>query len=252
MMTADERWLLFVYQPTALFSLKSSRATSTVGKTLLTPTFYAAKMAFVDVALRHALTEDPERLVADLAIARLSIGLPAAACVTGTIQRVRQETRAEDRKKDATAPPYRATIAMREVVHYQGFITLAFDLSTCRPGLADLLTMAAPGINYLGKRGSFVQYCGRERRQKLDASFTQRFDEVSNQLPEMRHVATLDDFGPGASFDALNTFSRTGIKRGIHRSFVKTAVPLGVQNFGFGFVQYARAEAGRIPRYEGD
>ena len=114
------------------------------------------------------------------------------------------------------------------------------------------MTTAAPGINYLGKRGSFVQYCGRERRQKLDASFTKRFDEVSNRLPEMFHLATLDDFGPGASFDALNTFSRTGIKREIHRLFVETAVPLGVQNFGFGFVQYARAEAGNITRYEGD
>ena len=34
-------WLLFEYEPTTLFSLKTSRATSTVGKTLLTPTPYA-------------------------------------------------------------------------------------------------------------------------------------------------------------------------------------------------------------------
>jgi hypothetical protein len=190
--------------------------------------------------------------VADLAAARLCIGVPVAACVTGTIQRVRQETRAEDRKKDPSAPPYRATIAMREVVHYQGFITLAFDLATCTPYLADLLATAAPGINYFGKRGSFVQYCGRERRQSLDDSFTQRFDEVKSTLPETVHLATLDDFGPRASFPALNSFSRAGIKRDIHRSFVETAVPLGVHNFGFGFVHYVRSEAGRIPRYEGD
>ena len=38
-------WIVFAYQPTALFSLKTSRATSTVGKTLLIPTPYAVKMA---------------------------------------------------------------------------------------------------------------------------------------------------------------------------------------------------------------
>src|ERR1700731_2134678 len=66
-------WLLFEYEPTALFSLKTSRATSTVGKTLLTPTPYAAKMAFIDVALRHGLAGDPESLVRWLAAARLRI-----------------------------------------------------------------------------------------------------------------------------------------------------------------------------------
>ena len=34
----SQGWLVFEYAPVSLFSLKSSRATSTVGKTLLTPT----------------------------------------------------------------------------------------------------------------------------------------------------------------------------------------------------------------------
>ena len=69
------RWLVFQYAPAALFSLKSSRATSTVGKTLLTPTPYAVKMAFLDAALRHGLTGDPGGLVRWLAGANLRIGL---------------------------------------------------------------------------------------------------------------------------------------------------------------------------------
>src|ERR1700688_2763956 len=136
-------------------------------------------MAFIDVALRHGLAGDPESLVRWLAAARLRIGLPASACVTTTIQRVRQQTRAEDRKRDPAAPPYRTTIAMREVVHYQGRITLAFDLATCSVDLIDLLTKAAPAINYLGKRGSFMQYCGCARREQLDESFTHPFTDVS-------------------------------------------------------------------------
>jgi hypothetical protein len=110
----SDQWLVFLYWPTALFSLKASRATSTVGKSLLIPTPYAVKMAFLDAALRHNLTNDPAGLVRMLADVQVRIGVPDHACVTGTIQRVRQETRVEDRKKDRTLPYYRPTIAMLE------------------------------------------------------------------------------------------------------------------------------------------
>lgn len=233
------RWLKLVYVPTGLFSLKISRATSTVGKTLLTPTFYAAKMALVDVALRDGLTQDADALVRHLSAADMRIGVPAEACVTGTIQKVRQETRAEDRKKNPDAPPYKPTIAMREVVHYRGTIALAFDLTTCPENLPELLTKIAPRINYFGKRGSFVQYARCERISNLDASFTQSINRLSGELPTLCHLAIMDDFGPEASFEALNSFSSLKIKRGAHRLFVETVVPLGIRNVGPGFVHYS-------------
>src|SRR5215471_14763409 len=93
------QWLEFQYSPVALFSLKMSRATSTAGKTLLIPTPYAAKMAFVDAGLRHNMTRDPDTLVRSLAKAIVRIGVPQHACVTGTIQSVRQEIRDVERKR---------------------------------------------------------------------------------------------------------------------------------------------------------
>jgi len=51
------RWLLAEYQPTALFSLKISSATSSVGKTLIVPTPYSIKMALVDAAFRVGLSD---------------------------------------------------------------------------------------------------------------------------------------------------------------------------------------------------
>jgi hypothetical protein len=96
---AEEHWLVFQYSPVALFSLKMSRATSTAGKTLLIPTPYAAKMAFVDACLRHNLTRDPDTLVRSLAKAIVRIGVPQHACVTGTIQSIRQEIRDVERKR---------------------------------------------------------------------------------------------------------------------------------------------------------
>jgi hypothetical protein len=235
-------WLVFTYRPTALFSFKNTRATSTVGKSLLVPTPYAVKMAFVDAALRHGLTGDAEELVRMLTEAQVRIGVPDHACVTGTIQRVLQETRAEDRKKDRSLAYYRPTIAMREVVFYSGLLALAFDLASFAAHFSDLLMRTAPAINYFGKRGSFMQYWGGERRESLDESFTQPVEAVDPQCSLSNEIATLDDFGPGATFGALNTFTSTEMKRGVHRKFVKTSIPFKVRNFGFGFAHYARED----------
>jgi hypothetical protein len=242
------RWLVFQYAPAALFSLKSSRATSTVGKTLLTPTPYAVKMAFLDAALRHGLTGDPGGLVRWLAGANLRIGVPRHACVTGTIQSVRQEIRDVERKRHPEMPPYRATIAMREFVHYQGTMRLAFDLKSCPPEFIALLLHVAPAINYLGKRGSFVQYLSGATHATLDAAFTQPVDDRDASLPAWGQRAALDDFGARASFAALNSFAPTGVRRDIDRRFVETVVPLNVYNAGPGFVHYSAEGAEDVNR----
>jgi hypothetical protein len=232
-------WLVFRYAPVALFSLKSSRATSTAGKTLLTPTPYAAKMAFLDVMLRHGLIEDADSVVRWLARATLRIGLPEHACVTGTIQSIRQETRDVERKRKPGLPPYRASIGMREFVHYAGTVGLAFDLKTCPPDLTGLLIHVAPAINYLGRRGSFLQYLSGQRQPELDSTFTQELNDGDTNLPARGQREMLDDFGTRASFAALNSFSTTAVQGGVHRRFVETMVPLKVHNAGPGFVHYS-------------
>ena len=231
------RWFLFRYTPVTLFSLKMSRATSTAGKTLLIPTPYAVKMAFVDAALRHGLAGNADELIKRLAKADVRIGVPEHACVTGTIQMVRQETREIERKKNPQLPWYRANIAMREFVHYQGGLRLAFDRDTCHSELIVLLRQIAPAVNYLGKRGSFFQYVGYSERHDLDSTFTQAVDKDLGD-PAGGQRVTLDDFGAGATFDALNSFSPAQLKWQIHRRFVETFVPLSLHNTGPGFTHY--------------
>ena len=95
-------WLILHYQPT-VFSLKPARATSTVGKTLLVPTPYAVKMALLDARpeMRPTL-QTPDAFVKALSSkTAVHIGVPDEACVTGTIQKIRQEP-----KKSSPELPY--------------------------------------------------------------------------------------------------------------------------------------------------
>jgi hypothetical protein len=160
--------------------------------------------------------------------------------VTGTIQGIRQETRDAERGRKPDLPPYRSSIAFREFVHHQGPIALAFDLKTCSPDYVPLLLQAAPAINYLGKRGSFVQYLSGAWQPRLDSTFTMAVHGANERSARSGQRAVLDDFGPGASFEKLNSFAPTEIRRGVDRKFVETIVPLQVYNSGPGFVHYSR------------
>jgi hypothetical protein len=223
-------WAIFRYRPTTLFSLKTSRATSTVGKTLLVPTPYSIKMAFLDAGIRFALVTDAEAFVRVLRTTEVHIGVPENACVTGTVQKIRQEP-----KKPSAEQPYISNIALREVVFFSGPLLIAFDSVSCPPEIDAI----APAVNYFGKRGSFFQFEASERRDQLDATFTWPTAQTQ-QVPSRCHLATLDDFGPEATFDALNSFSASAMKRDKHRNWIESMVPLGVYNVGPGFVHYRR------------
>ena len=132
---------------------------------------------------------------------------------------------------------YRTSIAMREFVHFNGFLRLAFDLATCPPKFVEFLLRAAPAVNYLGKRGSFIQYLDFRNQLDLDSTFIHPAGNT-NQMKARGHRATLDDFGPKASFDVLNSFNTSEVKPDLHRGFVETIVPLEIHNAGPGFVHY--------------
>ncbi len=230
------RWLMARYAPTSLFSLKTSMATSSVGKTLLVPTPYSIKMALVDAAFRSGRGGDASVLVEDLAKTTVSIGVPEHAAVTHTIVKIRQEPKARK-----PLEPYIAAVAYREFVYVHGEWRWAFDLATMPRRAADAIVSLLPVVNYIGKRGSFVQYLGVSRIDCLDTSFTQPFDLGNLGIPQRVHLAVLDDFGPEANLDALNSYSATPMRRDRHRKFVKTLVPMGVVNSGPGFTQYQMA-----------
>jgi hypothetical protein len=174
---------------------------------------------------------------------------PAAAVVTHTIVKVRQEP-----KRPEPLEPYISNVAYREVVHHDGTWLWALDLAAGDVVLAERLAACLPRINYVGKRGSFVQFLGLSRRSEIDASFTQPYDPAAGFIaPPAWHVQALDDFGPEADLNALSSYSSAKPQRDRHRVFPTSIVPLGLRNTGPGFSEYRAQESGEhAPRSPSD
>ena len=230
------RWLVAEYQPTALFSLKMSLATSSVGKTLVIPTPYAVKMAFVDAAFRAGLSDaECGDLLESLINVDIRVAPSPRTVVTHTFVKIRQEPHGGSRPD----LPYIPNIAYREVAYCHGLWQWAFDLACGDEGLTQRRVLLAPHVSYVGKRGSFVQFSGLRRIRTLDPGFTQPTDRDTWQLPARHHVVPLDDFGPEASLDVLSSYSQKRASRDRHRRFVHTVVPVGLTNTGPGFSEYS-------------
>jgi hypothetical protein len=229
------RWLVVEYQPTSLFSLKTSQATSSVGVSLVVPTPYAIKMAFVDAAFRTgAADNDCETFVRSLVKVDLRIAPTKAAVVTNTFVKVRQESRDGD-----PLHPYTPSIAYRELVYLDGTWLWAFDLAGCDAFTSSHIVRLGPHLNYVGKRGSFVQFVKSFRLADLGARFTLPLsDKLPQALPAKAHIRQLDDFGPEADLKTLSSFTNLKPKRDKHRKFVETIIPAGLANTGPGFSEY--------------
>lgn len=229
------RWLVVEYHPTSLFSLKISLATSSVGKTLILPTPYAIKMAYVDGGFRAGSTDaDCAMFLRALVGIDVRIAPPTDSLVTHTFVKVRQEPKQTDPLR-----PYIPSIAYREIVHHRGIWRWAFDLAGSDDWAASRLVEIAPHVSYIGKRGSFIQFGGIARRVELGKEFTQPL-EAGRQwaLPSRAHIAPLDDFGPEATLEVLSSFTGASPRRERHRRFIETVVPVGLVNAGPGFSEY--------------
>lgn len=236
-----DAWLVAEYEPAALFSLKASFATSSVGKTLVVATPYAVKMAFVDAAFRAKLSDaDCADLVRALANVDVRIAPPETAVVTHTFVKVRQESREGEPLR-----PYIPSIAYREVVHQRGPWRWAFAIRARDDGLSERLELLAPYVTYIGKRGSFVQFRRLVRVASLGSEFTQPVQSRTAWTlpPRGVHIVALDDFGPEADMETMSSFTPKTPTRDRHRRFVETIVPIGLVNTGPGFSEYRRGAA---------
>lgn len=197
-------WVIADYEATSLFTLKPASATSSGGRTLLVPTPFAIKMAILDVAIRLDGVGIADELMTWLSPATVAIRPPKQVVVNNTFMKVLRPRRRAAKEGEPDAGPFQRTIAYREYAQLDEF-SIALDVLEHNVNdVREYLTC----INYLGKRGSFMQI--------LDVPFdkdelTDDFFKIDGNMDDsfsMDSIMTqLDDTSNSLTFKQANVYS---------------------------------------------
>ncbi len=212
-------WIKAIYQPTTLFSLRPSWATSSGGKSLLLPSPYALKMAVLDAAIRTSGEVQAEKAWSWIRDMGVGIRLPQQLVVTNLFAKILRQKEFKGKKEDRAAFiaqaivngnwPFQSTIAYREYVYLPEPITLAFALPEAyTKQLSDWLTQ----INYLGKRGGFMQLLAPPTLLADGTDFTLLTANMSS-FPVHGLLQQLDDCDPKMKFVEANIYESKKPKR---------------------------------------
>ncbi len=246
-------WLIAEYRPAALFSLKTSLATSTGAKTLLVPTPFAVRTALLDAAIRCYGLEFGRRAFDQLKALRIALRPPERVVVTNLftkVQKPRRGDREESDDEEATPGAMQKSIAFREYAYLDGIVGLAFgEDEGYLAELRDLLSQ----VNYFGKRGSFFQLCRPPEPQEqlpagyylLDGVYLDGGGKIRGQGPSsfpLGLIQVLDDWGPDLTFEKVNIYSRASITLGKDRVQKTVILPYRLIRSSKSFSLYERLD----------
>jgi hypothetical protein len=213
-------WVVATYQSTSLFSLKPATATASGGRTLLVPTPYAVKMALLDVACR-LIGVDAAGKAWDNWLGGAQVALRPAehVVVNNTFIRILRPP-----KQPKPGQPFQHTIAYREYAQIAPDFGLALQVEANEQ--IDLVTRWFAHINYLGKRGSFVQL--QQEPSWVDGLPT-GWIKVGAPLEDGfaldALLTQLDDTGDGATFERVSIYSGKRMTMGKQRVLHYVALP---------------------------
>ncbi len=245
-------WLLASYQPVALFSLKSALATSSGGKTVLAPTPFALKMGLLSAAIRMNGRDAGQALFPLLRDLHVALRLPQRLVVVNSFGKVRRpweapkqagadKGAAEARARSKGTFPWNTTIAYREYVQFDGPLAFAFALGQGASAGLDAVAALAPCLNYIGRRGGFVQLDALPRRaDALPDGYTVLTAEGGSTFGVNWTLQTLDDCGPSLTFEQADIYSSKRITLGQGRVLRHVPLPLRLASSGRGFSLYER------------
>ena len=207
-------WIVAHYLPVSFFSLKSAGATSSGGKTLLVPTPFAIKMALLNATIHRYSRAEGERLFPFLRDLDLYLEPPENILVMKSFSKIRRTLKdkhnAEKAQKarDRKEYPLQPTIAYREYVNYQGPLRLACLVPDESP-LIERLPELLMQINYLGKRGGFLQLMEHPHvsAERPEGDFTYLTATTLQPFSAEGTLQMLDDCGPDLTFAKADIFN---------------------------------------------
>ena len=243
----EKRWLVALFEPVSLFSLRMTNTTSKGGKALVVPTPYAVKMALIDACFRAEKDEAAQRVALEVfnivKSRRIRFQPPPHCVVQNTFVKVL------DAERDGDLP-FKQTIVYREFAWFSGGpLSIALDSTGLDTTELQTLETLFWHINSLGKRGSFYQCLGlRTQTGELPVGFTANIQAGELTHPERFGVLqVLDDFGDALckeqdGFNRISTFADGTLALGKHRILATTALPYRARSASKRFTWYERIE----------
>ncbi len=234
-------WILVDYEATALFSLKPAVSTSSGGKTLLIPTPFAVKMALVDVICRAEGLANAERLWPTLAGAAVAIRPPTRIVVNNTFTKVWKLRRNPASPGSRHIGPLGASIAYREYAYVDGAFGLGLELPPVEHIIVEQAARWLTDIQYLGKRGSFIQAQRLpEMAEALPDGYVRLDGSLPDPIPLQGVMHQVDDTGPRTEFQRVNIYSGDRLEIGKHRLLQPVLLPYRVVRASRSFTLYER------------
>lgn len=250
-------WVIMRYHPVSFFSLRPYNATSSGGKTLIAPTAFALKMALLNASIQvYGLEIGRERfpVIRDLSIA---IDLPDHITVLKSFAKIRRPARLGDPNtrvqtianlRNSNQYPFQSTIAYRELVQFGDPLSAPSENAiaiACMPADGDpppWLGSTLQAINYLGKRGSFLQPISVAT---ITGSLSPRFTVITRDSTDFLMNSTLqmlDDCGNSMTFDHADIYNAKRITLGRERVLRHVALPYELTRSSRGYSLYERIE----------
>jgi len=232
-------WVLAEYEATSLFSLKSSKATSSGGKSLLLPSPFALKMALLDVACRTEGLAVAREAWAWMRALKVAVRPSPRVVVNNVFTRILKPSRSKPREGYPDQGPLQRTIGYREYVQLAGAFTVALGGEDNIP--TGTLKRWLAGINYLGKRGSFVQLLSVPQTcDELPADFVATSESATEELPLEGVLQVLDDCGTDTPFDRVDIYSGKNLRPGKDRVSHHVVLPYRIASSSRGYTFYER------------
>ena len=187
------------FKPTALFSLRDSNSTSSGAKSLLLPSPYAIKMAFLNQAISLG-GEDFNADTPKFEIVRDTIigyHIKGRFCINNCFVKVQKQRDNE---------PFKSTISFREYVFSDNDIEIIFDVKNKEDAV--FLKQYLHTINYFGKRGCFFQFVNYNDNPPNPN--VEIFDVKKSSFGILQEY---DDFDKKLTFNNVNSYSEAKTKR---------------------------------------
>lgn len=245
-------WYVAEYEPTTLFSLRPANATTSGGKTLVTPTPFAVKMGLLDVAIRLHGVGAGERWFPRLRDLEVAIRLPRDLTVIKTfvkILRPHHSNRVKDVYGTGLVGRMGHTIAYREMVHFGGSLSIALRDAGGK-GQAPPIKKLLPQISYLGKRGGFMQCLALSEEDELAGGFTLLNGKGRDSFNLGGLLQLLDDCGPKMTFAHANIYDSKRLSVGKPNGRVLNTVVLDYRlvKSSRSFSWYEKSDASELPK----